>query len=124
MKQAAAKALFIYGECGGYMVLGEGIEDSAMATGDDARTAACSKPASPNGNRILAIAQSRAAGRIAVPIATYRDMNSIMPSIVREGGAGRLFRVRDALGEDLGEARAARRIVMRLRYIQIIDLAG
>ena len=44
-------------------------------------------------------------------------------SIIREGAAACLFRVRDALGEDLGEA-GLRAGSVSGSYMHIIDLAG
>ncbi len=31
LRSAAARGVFVYGECGGYMVLGEGLEDASGA---------------------------------------------------------------------------------------------
>ena len=121
MKQAAAKGVAIYGECGGYMVLGESIEDAAGESASNARTfAGRNKLCKAQDASRLSPARTTCRGAIPGSLTGHEFHYA---SIVREGVAARLFRVRDALGEDLGEAGLRVGSVCG-SYMHIIDLAG
>jgi cobyrinic acid a,c-diamide synthase len=121
MMEAAARGTRIYGECGGYMVLGEGLID-----GDGKR------------HEMLGLLpvvtsyeeRSRHLGYRRVQPVDESFFGHAMTAhefhfstVVREGEADRLFRVRDALGVDLGEA-GLRRGQIAGSYMHLIDLAG
>lgn len=121
MKAAALHGKAIYGECGGYMVLGETIEDDRQNT----HTMLGLLPVETSfAKRKLHLGYRRIAPLAASP---YREPLTghefHYASIVREGDAARLFRVSDALGEDLGEA-GLRVGSVSGSYMHIIDLAG
>jgi len=121
MRQAAEQGKFIYGECGGYMVLGEALEDA-------------------EGRRhemlgLLPLETSFARRKLHLG---YRKLTPLagsfwqMPlrahefhyaSIVREGAAERLFRVADAVDADLGEA-GLRVGSVAGSFMHLIDIAG
>ncbi|RCS25366.1 cobyrinate a,c-diamide synthase [Phyllobacterium salinisoli] len=121
MRQAAAKGTVIYGECGGYMVLGEAIVDA-------------------EGRRhemlgLLPVETSFAKRKLHLG---YRKLTPLagsfwnMPlrahefhyaSIVREGVADRLFDVTDAADTDLGKAGLHVGSVAG-SFMHLIDIAG
>ncbi|MGH6760130.1 MAG: cobyrinate a,c-diamide synthase [Phyllobacterium sp.] len=121
MQDAAERGTNIYGECGGYMVLGEAIEDA-------------------DGNRhemlnLLPVETSFARRKLHLGYRKLQptpDAPWTLPltahefhyaSIVKEGGAKRLFRCTDALGADLGEA-GLRVGPVSGSFMHVIDLAG
>lgn len=121
MKAAAAKNRRIYGECGGYMVLGEALED---ASGQQYAMLG-----------LLPLETSFAKKRLHLG---YRKLEPLagapwqMPlrghefhyaSIVRETGAERLFKVSDALNENLGEA-GLRVGSVSGSFMHVVDHAG
>ncbi len=121
MRKAADRGTIIYGECGGYMVLGEGLIDKAGS-----RHAMLD---------LLPLTTSFAQKKLHLG---YRRLRALKPhfwndhltahefhyaSIINEGDADRLFQVEDALGNDLGEA-GLRRGSVTGSYMHIIDLAG
>ncbi|AGS22280.1 cobyrinate a,c-diamide synthase [Rhizobium etli] len=118
---AAARGIRIYGECGGYMVLGEGLIDA-------------------EGKRhemlgLLPVVTSYAAhkrhlgyrhvmpldGAIFKRAMTAHEFH--YSTLISEGEGERLFQVRDALGTDLGPA-GLRRGQVAGSYMHLIDLAG
>jgi cobyrinic acid a,c-diamide synthase len=121
MTAAAARGARIYGECGGYMVLGEGLIDA-------------------DGHRhemlgLLPLVTSYATRKRHLG---YRRLHSLAPglfedgftahefhysTIVSEGAADRLFEAEDALGEKLG-AVGLRRGAVAGSYMHLIDIAG
>lgn len=121
MGSAAARGLRIYGECGGYMVLGEGLVDA-----DGHRHAMLG---------LLPLVTSYATRKRHLG---YRRLRSLAPdllsgcycghefhysTVVSEGRADRLFEAEDALGETLGEV-GLRRGSVAGSYMHLIDLAG
>ncbi len=121
IKQAAERGIPVYGECGGYMVLGDSIED---ASGKTHAMLGLLPLETSFAKRKLHLGYRRVEPLAASPFAFPFNAHEFhYASIVREGNAERLFRVRDALGEDLGE--------MGLRvgsvsgsYMHMIDMAG
>ena len=116
----------IYGECGGYMVLGETLTDAdgqhpphgrAAAARDQLRRAPAASRLS-RGATAGATGRSGAARRpVSRPRVPLRDASS------REGGAEPLFALRDARGTDLG-TRGLRRGTVAGSFIHLIDRAG
>lgn len=121
MSAAAERAVRIYGECGGYMVLGDGIVD-----GDGERHAMLG---------LLPLVTSYAVRKRHLG---YRRLQSLAPdlfagsftahefhysTVVSEGAAERLFEAKDALGEKLG-AVGLRRGRVAGSYMHLIDMAG
>ncbi|MFN3719435.1 MAG: cobyrinate a,c-diamide synthase [Rhizobium rhizophilum] len=121
MTAATARSARIYGECGGYMVLGEGLIDA-------------------HGQRqamlgLLPLVTSYATRKRHLG---YRRLRSLAPDVfkgtftahefhystaVSEGAADRLFEAEDALGEPLG-AVGLRRGSVAGSYMHLIDIAG
>lgn len=121
MTAAAARGARIYGECGGYMVLGEGLIDA-------------------DGHRhemlgLLPLVTSYATRKRHLG---YRRLHSLAPdmfegtlsghefhysTVVSEGAADRLFEAEDALGQPLG-AVGLRRGAVAGSYMHLIDIAG
>ncbi|RDJ12293.1 cobyrinate a,c-diamide synthase [Rhizobium grahamii] len=117
---AAAKNVRIYGECGGYMVLGEGLIDGA-------------------GKRhemlgLLPVVTSYEERKRHLGYRRVTPLNSPYfekamtahefhySAVVSEGKADRLFQVTDALGNDLGQAGLQRGQIAG-SYMHLIDLA-
>lgn len=120
MQAAARRGARIYGECGGYMVLGE-----ALVAADGSRHGMLG---------LLPLVTSFAERRRHLG---YRCVTPLVGSgfeapmtahefhystIAEEGAAERLFTVTDAVGEDLGEA-GLRRGGVSGSYMHLIDLA-
>ena len=121
MLEAAARGTNIYGECGGYMVLGETLE-----TEDGEKH---------NMLGLLPLETSmkqkklRIGYRLLEPIGINSWQTPLKAHefhcahIVREGKAERLFRARDAAGRDLGEV-GLRVANVAGSFMHIIDLSG
>ena len=120
-RDAAARGARIYGECGGYMVLGEGLVDAAGARHEmlDLLPVVTSyeKRQRHLGYRRLTPLTGSFFER---PMTAHEFHYS---TIVSEGEADRLFAVKDALGADLGAA-GLRRGNVAGSYMHLIDLAG
>ncbi|MBB2970981.1 cobyrinate a,c-diamide synthase [Mesorhizobium sp. RMAD-H1] len=121
LRQAAARGTAIYGECGGYMVLGEGLED---ADGQRHEMLGLLPLETSFARRKLHLGY-----RKLTPLAgafwqaPLRGHEFHYASIVKEGNATRLFRVADALDSDLGEA-GLRVGSVAGSYMHVIDMAG
>lgn len=121
MRAAASRGANIYGECGGYMVLGEALEDA----GGERHAMLGLLPLETS----FAQRRLHLGYRVLEPLpaspwrATLRAHEFHYASIVREGAAERLFRVRDALGEDMGEA-GLRAGSVSGSFMHIIDFSG
>jgi cobyrinic acid a,c-diamide synthase len=121
IKNAAARGVPVYGECGGYMVLGESIEDAMGATH---QMLGLLPVETSFAKRKMHLGYRRIEPLPASPFPSSLTGHEFhYASIVREGNAARLYRVRDALGEDLGEA-GLRVGSVSGSYMHIIDLAG
>jgi cobyrinic acid a,c-diamide synthase len=118
---AAERGVRIYGECGGYMVLGEGLVD-----GEGRRhemlgllpvVTSYEKRKRHLGYRRVSPLDGAFFDR---PMTAHEFHYS---TVVSEGQADRLFQVTDALGNDLGAA-GLRRGQVAGSYLHLIDLAG
>jgi cobyrinic acid a,c-diamide synthase len=121
MSAAAANGVRIYGECGGYMVLGEGLVDAA---GTRHRMLGLLPVATSYETRRRHLGYRRVmplAGSFFDRPMTAHEFH--YSSVLSEGEAERLFSVKDALGADLGEAGLQRGNVAG-SYMHLIDLAG
>ncbi len=121
LRGAAEKGAWLYGECGGYMVLGEGLTDSdgarhAMAGLLPLQTsfAAPSRALGYRAATLLADTPFAASG------AEFRGHEFHYAAVTREGGAAALFRCTDSAGKDLGEQGAAVGKVLG-SFIHLID---
>lgn len=119
LRRAAASGALVYGECGGFMVLGEGIEDAdgrrhAMAGLLKLETSFARRHLHL-GYRRLEAGQGFAFGRCL----TAHEFH--YSTALREEGET-LFAVRDALGADLGRTGLRRGNVMG-SYMHVIDAA-
>ncbi|NTG67304.1 cobyrinate a,c-diamide synthase [Rhizobium rhizogenes] len=121
IKAAAARGVRIYGECGGYMVLGDGLVDAAgmrhAMLGLLPVVTSYEKRQRHLGYRRV----TPLAGSFFERSMTAHEFH--YSTIVSEGEADRLFAVSDALGADLGAAGLQRGNVAG-SYMHLIDLAG
>ncbi|MDL2407944.1 cobyrinate a,c-diamide synthase [Rhizobium calliandrae] len=121
IQAAAEKGVRIYGECGGYMVLGEGLVD---ATGTRHEMLGLLPVVTSYEKRQRHLGYRRVAPLAGSffdrPMTAHEFHYS---TIVSEGEADRLFAVKDALGADLGTAGLQRGNVAG-SYMHLIDLAG
>ena len=121
IKSAAAQGKTVYGECGGYMVLGEMLED---ATGTRHPMLGLLPLETSFARKKLHLGYRTLEPLGGAPWQTsFKGHEFHYASIVREGAAERLFAVRDALGEDLGEA-GLRVGSVAGSFMHIIDVAG
>ena len=107
LRAAADRGAFVYGECGGFMVLGERLTDRqgqshAMAGLLPAATS-FAEPRLHLGYRRIRLLGSSPLGR---PGATYRGHEFHYASLLETGNAPPLFDVSDALGRSLGPSGA------------------
>ncbi|MCB1417261.1 MAG: cobyrinic acid a,c-diamide synthase, partial [Nitratireductor sp.] len=118
MTDHAAKGTTIYGECGGYMVLGEGITD---ADGERHAMLGLLPVETSFRERRLHLGYRRLAPLSGAPYSTPLTAHEFhYATTVREGDGDRLFAVRDALGTDLGET-GLRRGSVTGSFMHIID---
>ena len=121
MRAAASKGIVIYGECGGYMVLGEALEDAEGINhpmlGLLPLETSFAKRKLHLGYRSLA---PLAGAPWQMPLKAHEFHYA---SIVREGDAERLFKVRDAMGEERGEA-GLRVGSVSGSFMHVIDFSG
>ncbi|WP_168878666.1 cobyrinate a,c-diamide synthase [Rhizobium sp. P28RR-XV] len=121
VKAAAARGARIYGECGGYMMLGEGLVDAAGARHEmlgllPVVTSYEKRQRHLGYRRVVPLAGSF----FDKPMTAHEFHYS---TIVTEGEADRLFAVKDPLDADLGAAGLQRANVAG-SYMHLIDLAG
>jgi cobyrinic acid a,c-diamide synthase len=120
MLSAAARNVRIYGECGGYMVLGEGLVDGG---GERHEMLGLLPVVTSYQNRERHLGYRRVTpldGSFFERPMTAHEFHYSM--IASEGEAERLFHVTDALGADLGAA-GQRRGNVAGSYMHLIDLA-
>jgi cobyrinic acid a,c-diamide synthase len=121
MNEAAGGGIRIYGECGGYMVLGDGLVD---ASGKRHRMVGMLPVVTSYETRRRHLGYRR-----VMPLSRdyfNRPMTAHefhYSTIVSEGEADRLFAVSDALHVELGNA-GLRRGNVAGSYMHLIDLAG
>lgn len=121
VKAAAERGVAIYGECGGYMVLGETLED---AGGTNHAMLGLLPLATSFANR-----KRHLGYRVMEPLSgspwqvPLKGHEFHYASIVHEGEGERLFKLRDALGEERGEA-GLRVGSVAGSFLHVIDFAG
>ncbi|MCZ8180531.1 MAG: cobyrinate a,c-diamide synthase [Rhizobium sp.] len=121
MAQAAERGARIYGECGGYMVLGEGLIDAggdrhAMLGLLPLVTSYAGRKRHLGYRRLRSLAPDFLAGQFTAHEFHYS-------SVISEGEADRLFEAEDALGEAHGSV-GLRRGTIAGSYMHLIDVAG
>jgi cobyrinic acid a,c-diamide synthase len=121
MMAAADRGVRIYGECGGYMVLGEGLIDAdghrhAMLGLLPLVTSYATRKRHLGYRRLRSLVSDLFAG-------SYTGHEFHYSTVVSEGAADRLFEAEDALGEPLG-AVGLRRGSVAGSYMHLIDVAG
>lgn len=121
MQEAAAAGKVIYGECGGYMTLGEVLVDAAGAEWPmlgllPLTTSFATRKRHLGYRRVNALAGPFAGTRLNAHEFHYS-------TVVHEGQAERLFDAIDAAGEVVGLAGLVRDNVSG-SYMHLIDLAG
>lgn len=120
MHAAAERGALVYGECGGYMVLGDGLVDAqgvrhAMLGLLPLETSFATRKRHLGYRRLLAHAGAPWQG----PLTGHEFHYS---TLVREGEASRLFEARDATGTSLGDVGLRVGRVMG-SYVHLIDRA-
>lgn len=121
MKCAATRGVRIYGECGGYMVLGDGLIDEK---GERHEMLGLLPVVTSYETRQRHLGYRRVTpldGAFFDKPMTAHEFH--YSTIVSEGEADRLFVTRDALDNDLGSA-GLRRGQVAGSYMHLIDLAG
>jgi cobyrinic acid a,c-diamide synthase len=123
LRAAAGRGTTIYGECGGYMVLGEGlIDDAGVRHGMAALLPLVTSFAARRlhlGYRALRLAGRTPLGAAG---AAFRGHEFHYASIVSEGSAETLFAAQDAMGNTLGAAGLRVGTVMG-SFMHLIDRA-
>jgi len=100
LRDAAVKDRLIYGECGGYMVLGQALID---AEHQEHAMAGLLPVVTSFARRKLHLGYRRLAHEGALPFpATLKGHEFHYSTIAREGNASALFEAQDASGRDLG----------------------
>lgn len=103
LRQAAADGKPVYGECGGYMVLGESLTDAA---GRRHPMTGLLPLATSFAERRLSLGYRRttllASGPLGAAGTCFRGHEFHYATIIREGAADRLWSACDAAGSDLG----------------------
>jgi cobyrinic acid a,c-diamide synthase len=124
VRRAAQRGAAVYGECGGYMVLGRGLIDAQGARHEMAgllplETSFAARRAAI-GYRAMRLLGPGPLGEAGTP---YRGHEFHFATIVAEGGGDPLFAVADADGAGLGETgRIAGRVFGS--FLHLIDRAG
>ncbi|PYE90025.1 cobyrinate a,c-diamide synthase [Phyllobacterium leguminum] len=121
LHRAAANGTAIYGECGGYMVLGEALED---AVGQRHEMLGLLPLETSFAKRKLHLGYRKLTPLAGSPWnVPLRGHEFHYASIVREGAGERLFQIADALNTDLGEA-GLRVGSVAGSFMHVIDIAG
>lgn len=124
LRHAAARGAILYGECGGYMVLGEGLIDGdgaphAMA-GLLPVSTSFAKPKLQLGYRAVSLATS---GPLGAAGQRFRGHEFHYATIVAAGAGAPLFLMMDADGATLGPAGSIAGRVMG-SFVHLVDRAG
>lgn len=124
LRKAAARGAVVYGECGGYMALGQGLEDAegrrhAMAGLLPLETSFARRRLSL-GYRQVELAADGPLGRAGE---AYRGHEFHYAAALNEDGAQPLFRVRDSVDRDLGPCGAVAGAVSG-SFVHLIDRVG
>jgi cobyrinic acid a,c-diamide synthase len=121
LREAAARGTAIYGECGGYMVLGETLIDGEHRVhrmlGLLPLKTSFAEPRRHLGYRCATLLAS---GPLGTAGAVFRGHEFHYATIVGEGDAARLFAAADGSGNDLGPA-GLRRGNVAGSFIHLID---
>jgi cobyrinic acid a,c-diamide synthase len=121
LRRAAADGKPVYGECGGYMMLGEALID---AEGRRHRMAGLLPLVSSFAERRLALGYRQAALVADAPLGragcSFRGHEFRYATVIREGRADRLWRAADAAGNDL-DAAGLRRGPVFGSFLHLID---
>ena len=121
LHEAAAAGKAVYGECGGYMMLGEALTD---ADGEVHRMAGLlplhTSFAAPRRHLSYRAATLLSGGPLGAASTWFRGHEFHYATIVEEGAADPLFAVADASGNDLGEVGLCRGQVAG-SFIHLID---
>ncbi len=124
LRDAAARGAVVYGECGGYMVLGEGLIDGKGTRHEMAGLAPLETSFAEHrlhlGYRRLTLAGAGPLGKSGAP---FRGHEFHYASVVREDGSTPLFSCADARGTELPAAGYARDNVFG-SFIHLIDRAA
>jgi cobyrinic acid a,c-diamide synthase len=121
LRKAAAQGAALFGECGGYMVLGEGLTDAEGARHAMAGLLPLhSSFASPRLHLGYRQAQVLAAGPLGDAGACYRGHEFHYASVIDEGPGDPLFDCTDARGQALGTTGRRRGAVLG-SFIHLID---
>ena len=121
LRAAAARGVAVYGECGGYMVLGESLVDAQR----EAHAMAGLLPvATTFADRGLTLgyreAVTVAGGPLGAAGTAFRGHEFHYARVLREGGEAALWRCTDARGRDLGPA--GRRVGAILgSFVHLVD---
>ncbi len=123
LRLAATAGKTIYGECGGYMVLGEALTDGNRETHRMAGLLPVHTSfAAPRRHLGYRTARLLSSGPLGGADAPFRGHEFHYASIVEEGDADPLFAVADASGADLGRAGMQRGRIAG-SFIHLIDRA-
>ena len=118
---AAGRGATLYGECGGYMVLGRSLTDAGGAVHPMAGLLALETSFA---ERRLHLGYRRAEllapGPLGPAGGSFRGHEFHYASVVREDGAEKLFALRDAAGSAAGAAGLRRGAVMG-SFVHLID---
>ncbi|MCG6859438.1 MAG: cobyrinate a,c-diamide synthase [Salaquimonas sp.] len=117
LRQAASRGALIYGECGGYMVLGEGLVD---AEGQRHTMAGLLKLETSFAERRLHLGYRRLEAGQGFALGQRLTAHEFHYSIAQREEGEPLFYAHDALGEDLGMAGLRAGNVMG-SYMHVID---
>jgi cobyrinic acid a,c-diamide synthase len=124
LARAAAAGKPIYGECGGYMLLGEGLIDAAgrhhRMAGLLPVVTSFAAPRLSLGYRQMTLLGEGPLGRAGT---RFRGHEFHYATVVREGAADRLWAAADAAGADLGPSGLRRGSVFG-SFLHLIDLSS
>jgi cobyrinic acid a,c-diamide synthase len=124
LQEAAARGAAVYGECGGYMVLGESLVDAAGRAHPMAGLLPLATSfAEPRLHLGYRDARLIAAGPLGPAGAGFRGHEFHYATILAEGEAAPLFALADSCGGDLDPAGLRRGAVMG-SFLHLIDRAG
>jgi cobyrinic acid a,c-diamide synthase len=121
LRDAAKKGVAVYGECGGYMVLGDALTD---AEGHSHQMAGLLAVETSFAKRSLSLGYRRARTLVATPLGPIgteaRGHEFHYATVSREADDKRLFGVEDAEGNDLGAVGLTRGSVLG-SFMHLID---
>lgn len=124
LRDAASRGATVYGECGGYMVLGSGLVDSE---GRRHRMAGLLPLECSFANRRLSLGYRdvsvAASGPLGPEGRRYRGHEFHYATVVEESGGAPLFEGRDAVGVELGPLGCRQGGVMG-SFVHLIDRSG